>query len=195
MELATFARGGPWTTVRTRWPSLRGEPVRGVGDLESASAAGCPRLWSTAGPVTSIPTPSRSVIPGAAVVTRPCSSASVISVVRCWWRRALATPGRFHDPLAGLGDRGAGGGQCGRGCGIGIDRDPACLARGGPAGPGGSPPPPTRPPDADAGPGPRHRSWCPPPRPGPAHRTPAATQPGPPARRGRRKLAVTHLPA
>ena len=88
MELATFARGDPWITVRTRWPSLRGEPVRGVGDLESASAAGCPRLWSTAGPVTSIPTPSRSVIPGAAVVTRPCSSASVISVVRGWWRRA-----------------------------------------------------------------------------------------------------------
>jgi hypothetical protein len=41
-------------------------------------------------PTTSTPTPSRSVIPGAAVATRPCSStsASLISVVRCWWRRA-----------------------------------------------------------------------------------------------------------
>ncbi|MDT7714153.1 MAG: hypothetical protein QOH09_145 [Pseudonocardiales bacterium] len=50
-----------------------------------------PPKWSLACDKTVVPYSwHATVIPGAAVATRPCSStsASVISVVRCWWRRA-----------------------------------------------------------------------------------------------------------
>ncbi len=58
---------------------------------------------------------------------------------------------RFHDPVAGLRDNGAGAAQRGSGGSVGIDRVGLALRAAGPAGPGGPPPTLTRPPGADAG--------------------------------------------